>query len=831
MQVSLSWLNEYVDLTDRTPEQIAHELTMSGLEVEEIEEIKPKFTNIVTARIEKIDQHPNADKLHLVTINNGTALKTVVCGAQNIKEGQVIPYASVGSNVLNRKTGEQFTLTPATIRGVESQGMLCSADELGVDDRNYQEEDGILILNRLFPDVKLGEDVEKVLGFDNDVVFHVAPTANRGDEMSVIGIARELCAIFDKPLKQDYVNVNSLLPKEGFEVEIKDNDVCKYYSIAVLKNLVTKPSPEWMQKRLLSSGIRAINNIVDITNYVLMEYGTPLHAFDYDKLNGYLCVRRATEGEKLVTLDEVERDLTTDSVVISTKEEAVCLGGVFGGANSEIDDNSKNIALEAAYFTPATNRKSSRSVGYRSEACARFERGVDILAVKAGMQRAIDLLVQYADATVECVVSTGNAEYKPIEITLRFSEIKRILGCEIEKEKCVNILEKLGFTLLGKNDAAAKFEVPSFRAEDVTREIDLIEEIARINGYDKITPSLPSKSATPVISLEERVVKKVRTMMAGAGFDEVVTNSLIGEPLLNTFGIKFDKENAIYVENPQSEEYTMLRQTLAANMLNCLKYNWDNGQKNLWFYEFGKTYLKVAETDEKNAGVLETQVVAGIMCGNKENRKWSSNDSKVSGNVDFYSVKGVVDKILKEFNLDKRVKYQLLSESSLAESHTVLHPYKTAVLTLLGKKPQIVGYYGEVHPELAAKLKINQPAFLFKLDMDAVIASVNETVPRYKKLPQFPEVQRDLAAIIPAGYPWADLEKLVKKGVDNSLFNGCEIFDVYQGEHVQDGFKSVAFRVKMQDANSTLTDEIIEQQMANIRSVLKKSVSEISFRE
>lgn len=831
MQVSLSWLNEFVDLTDKTPEQIAHELTMSGLEVEEIEEIKPKFTNIVTAKIEKIDQHPNADKLHLVTINNGTALKTVVCGAQNIQEGQVIPYASVGSNVLNRKTGEQFTLTPATIRGVESQGMLCSADELGVDDRNYQEEDGILILNRLFPDVKLGEDVEKVLGFDNDVVFHVAPTANRGDEMSVIGIARELCAIFDKPLKQDYVKVNSLLPNEGFDVEIKDSDVCKYYSIAVLKNLVTKPSPEWMQKRLLTSGIRAINNVVDITNYVLMEYGTPLHAFDYDKLNGYLSVRRAVEGEKLVTLDEVERELTTDSVVIATKEEAVCLGGVFGGANSEIDDNSKNIALEAAYFTPATNRKSSRSVGYRSEACARFERGVDILAVKAGMQRAIDLLVQYADAKVECVVSTGNAEYKPIEITLRFSEIKRILGCEIEKEKCVNILEKLGFTLLGKNDAAAKFEVPSFRSEDVTREIDLIEEIARINGYDKITPSLPSKSATPVISLEERVVKKVRTMMAGAGFDEVVTNSLIGEPLLNSFGIKFDRENAIFVENPQSEEYTMLRQTLAANMLNCLKYNWDNGQKNLWFYELGKTYLKVAPADEKSAGVKENQVIAGVMCGNKENRKWSSNESKVSVNVDFYAIKGIVDKILKEFNLDKRVKYQLLSESPLANTHTVLHPYKTAVLTLLGKKPQVVGYYGEVHPELAAKLKINQPAFLFKLDLDAVIESVNETVPRYKKLPQFPEVQRDLAAIIPADYPWADLEKLVKKGVDNSLFNGCEIFDVYQGEHVQDGFKSVAFRVKMQDANTTLTDEIIEQQMANIRSVLKKSISEISFRE
>lgn len=319
--------------------------------------------------------------------------------------------------------------------------------------------------------------------------------------------------------------------------------------------------------------------------------------------------------------------------------------------------------------------------------------------------------------------------------------------------------------------------------------------------------------------------------MAGSGFDEIVTNSLIGEPLLNSFGIKFDKDNAIFVENPQSEEYTMLRQTLAANMLNCLKYNWDNGQKNLWFYELGKTYIKVAPADEKSAGVKESQVLAGMMCGNKENRKWSSATSKVSANVDFYSIKGVVDKLLKEFNLDKRVKYQLLSESPLANTHTVLHPYKTAVLTLLGKQPQVIGYYGELHPEIAAKLKINQPAFLFKLDLDMVISSVNETVPRYKKLPQFPEVQRDLAAIIPAEYPWADLEKLIKKGVDNSLFNGCEIFDVYQGEHVQEGFKSVAFRVKIQDANATLTDEIIEQQMANIRSVLKKSINEISFRE
>lgn len=831
MQVAISWLNEFVDLTDKTPEEIAHELTMSGLEVEEIEEIKPKFTNIVTARIEKIDQHPNADKLHLVTINNGSGLKTVVCGAQNIAEGQIIPYASVGSKVLNRKTGEEFTLTPAVIRGVESQGMLCSADELGVDDRNYQEEDGILILNRIFPDVKIGEDVEKVLGFNNDVVLHVAPTANRGDEMSVIGIARELCALFDKPLKQNYVKPDETIPNKGFEVEIIDEEPCKYYSIAVLKDIKIKPSPDWMQQRLLTSGIRAINNVVDITNYVLLEYGTPLHAFDYDKLDGYLSVRYAHPGEKLVTLDEIERELTSESVVIATKKEAVCLGGVFGGANSEIDENSKNLALEAAYFTPATNRKSARSVGYRSEACARFERGVDRLAVKSGLQRAINLLVEYADAKVECVTSTGSADYEPINITLRFSEIKRLLGCDIEQEKCISILEKLGFRLLGKNDAAARIEVPSFRADDVTREVDLIEEIARINGYDKITPTLPAKSATPVISTEEKIIKKVRTIMSASGFDEAVTTSLIGEPLLNQFGIKFDSENAIYVENPQSEDYTMLRQTLAANMLNCLKYNWDNGQKTLWFYELGKTYLKTAPADAKNAGVEERQILSGVMCGNKENRKWSSNTPKVNQNIDFYSIKGVVDKVLAELSLDKRVKYQLQAESPLAESHSTMHPYKTAVLTLLGKQPQIIGYYGEIHPELLNKLKINQPAYIFKLDLDAMIAAVNETVARYKKLPQFPEVQRDLAVIIPDSYPWAELEKLVKKGVANNLFNGCEIFDVYQGEHVDAGFKSVAFRVKMQDTAQTLTDDVIEQQMANIRSVIKKNISEASFRE
>ena len=619
MQVSINWLNEFVDLSNIEDEQIAHELTMSGLEVEAIEEVKPRFTNIKTVKIEKIDNHPNSDHLHLVTVNTGSGLKTVVCGAQNIKEGQIVPYASVGSQVLDRKTGEMFTLTPAVIRGVESQGMLCSADELGVAERNYQEEDGILILNRIFPDVKIGENVEDVLGFEKDTVIDVAPTANRGDQMSVIGVARELSSLFNTPLKFSPLESTRDLSTDKFKVEIIDKDVCKYYSIGVLKDIKIKPSPDWMQKRLLASGIRAINNVVDITNYVLLEYGTPLHAFDLDKLNGYLCVRRAKEGEKLVTLDGVERTLTTDSVLIATKEEGVCLGGVFGGANSEIDDNTTSIALEAAYFTPASNRKSSRSAGYRSEASARFERGIDIEAVKPALMRAMQLMVELADAKIEGVVEAGNNRLEPIEITLRYPQVKRILGVEIAPERCDSILENLGFERLGGNAAAAKFLVPSFRAYDVTREIDLIEEIARINGYDKITPTLPNKMQTPVITLEEKVVKKVHELMLSSGLNEIVTTSLIGKPLLDKYMIPYDDEKAVKVLNPISEESAMLRETLAVSVLNCMKYNYDNGQKTFWAYEIGKTYSIEGTSDEKNTGVKETKVLAGVLTGDVEN--------------------------------------------------------------------------------------------------------------------------------------------------------------------------------------------------------------------
>ena len=551
-----------------------------------------------------------------------------------------------------------------------------------------------------------------------------------------------------------------------------------------------------------------------------------MHAFDYDKLDGYLCVRRAKEGEKLVTLDEVERNLTRDTVVIATKDKPVCLGGVFGGLNSEIDANTTAIALEAAYFTPATNRKSSRSVGYRSEASARYERGIDIEAVKPALMRAIQLLIEFADAEVVGVVEDGKNKLEPIEITLRYNQVAKLLGCEIAPERCDAILEKLGFEKLGGNAAAAKFSVPSFRAYDVTREVDLIEEIARINGYDKISPTLPQKMITPTISLEERTLKKVHSLMQSAGLNEIITGSLIGKPMLDKYMMTYDEDKAVKVMNPVSEECTMLRQNLAVSVLNCMKYNYDNGQKNFWAYEIGKTYEIEKPADLKTSGVKETQVLAGIITGEVENSKW-----QVKTSPDFYTVKGIVESLFEEFGVSKRVKIVPLEESNLKDSNTILHPYRSAAICILGKQLTTIGYMGQIHPLLKDKMKFKQEAYIFSVDVDVLISIIKENTPRFKHLPQFPEVKRDLAFVISDKISYEEIQRVIKSGVQQNIYCGSEVFDVYQGENIEKGYKSLAFRIKMLDENTTLTDDVIERNMQSVREKLQKAYADISFRE
>lgn len=819
MLVSLEWLNEYIDLKGVTPEQIAHELTMSGLEVEAIEKIEAKFTNIVTAEILEIKKHPDADKLSLVTIFNGKENREVVCGAQNLVKGAIIPYASVGSKVLDRKTGEQFELKPVKIRGVESQGMLCSDDELGVAEQKLQEEDGILMLHRIFPEVKAGIDVREVLNIKEDIVFDVAPTANRGDQMSVLGVARELSAIFNRKFAFSKIETDKDLSNAEFEVEIIDEDTCKYYAAATLKDIKIKPSPDWMKNRLIASGVRSINNVVDITNYVMLEYGQPLHAFDLDKLNGYLCVRRAKEGETIITLDEVERKLTKDSVLIADREKGVALAGVMGGNNSEIGDNTVNIALESAYFTPATNRRSSRSVGHRTDACARFERGVDIENVKPALMRAIGLLIELADAKVIGIAETGNDKLPEMPITLRFSEIKRILGIEIEQEKCIEILSNLGFELQGKNELAARVLTPSYRQQDATREIDLIEEIARIYGYDRIQATLPAKTFAPTISEESKNLVQINKILLGQGLNEIVTSSLIGEPMLNWAGLSYDNEKAVKVSNPQSEDHTMLRQSLVPNMLQVVKNNFDNGQKNLMLYEIGRTYLRTAEPTEKNAGVEERRVLQIGLSGNLNNSKLSGQKS-----FDFYSIKGILENIFKELKVEGRIQYQT------AENTSWLHPGKAAQAVILGKEPMVIATFGELHPNRKNKFKLNQDVYLAELDLELLLSIINNSVAKFKQLAQFPAVYRDMAFVIPDSVSHQEIAKIIKKSA-SKLFTGSDIFDVYKGEHVKEGCKSVAYRVHLQDETATLTDEIVDKEIATIKAGLKKSFAGLEFRE
>jgi len=806
-------------IANLSPEQIAHELTMSGLEVEEIEKIGADFTNIVVAEIREINPHPDAEKLQLAKVFNGAEEKIVVCGAKNIAVGQFIPYATVGSEVMDRKTGEKFTLKPAKIRGVESQGMLCSAEELGLKTSDYQTEDGILVLNK-FKNVKIGQDLKNVLGIKEDSVLHVAPTANRGDEMSVLGIAREIAAIFNKPLKYPEIKSYENRQNSDFSLEIKDLDTCKYYSVGVIKDVKINPAPEWMKRRLLAAGVRSINNVVDITNYVMLEYGQPLHAFDTDKLGeNYLSVRRAYKDEKTTTLDETERELTTESVLIATKNENVGLAGLMGGFTSEVDANTKNITLESAYFIPQTTRKSARSVGLRTEASARFERGVDMGSVKPALMRAMHLMEEFADAKIIGISETGENKLSDIDITLRFNEIKRILGTEIPEPKCVEILENLGFETLGRNSFSAKFRVPSYRINDVTREIDLIEEISRIHGYDKIETTLPKNTQPSEASKETQTIEKIHKIFIGKGFREVVTSSLTGKPLLDWIGINCNDSEAVKVVNPQSDEYTMLRQNLIPSIAHVVKYNFDQGQKNLWIYEIGKTFFYKGNTDQKNTGVEEKRILAGAISGNI-----NQGIAKNKDEADFYELKGVVETFLKELKIDSRVEYEPVSDVSY------FHPGRTAQIKLSAKNSPIIGAFGELHPDTAEKCKFNQPVYVFEIYLDLLLNNLNYATPKFKQLSQFPSVTRDIAFIISQNIPCQDIIKTIKKA-SSSLFRKTEIFDLYQGQHVPEGAKSVAFRITLQDMEATLTDEKIDDEIQKIREGLKKAYPDASFRE
>lgn len=826
MRVSLEWLNEYVNLDGLSAETIAEALTNAGLEVEEIQRLGGNFSGVYVGKVQAVDPHPNADKLRLVTVDLKTETMQVVCGAPNVEKEMLIAFAKVGAQVINRKDGTSFTLEPAKIRGVESSGMICSLDELGLQDLYPKGEDGIWPLGDVVSEETLGQDLKQALKLEADTVLDVAPTANRGDLMSILGVAREIAALFDRDVhlpEAPHFPSNPAPPP--VLVKLPQPEVCQYYAGAILKNVKVGPAPDWMSRRLQAAGIRPINNVVDITNYVMLETGQPLHAFDQVKLGmaGEVSVRRARDGETLTTLDEIQRKLNTESVLITMNQRLVALAGVMGGRDTEIDEASQHVFLESAYFPQATNRRSAKSVGIRTEASARFERGVDPGTCKLALQRALVLLKKHAGA--EYVNFTESAPYKPreVEVSLRYKRIDKLLGLHLDPEQVSKVLRKLGFLLKpSKDHDKVLVSVPTYRQHDVSREIDLIEEIIRIYGYDNVPYTLPEKTASVPSSFRRNLLSGISRTLSGTGLHEVVTTSLIGEALLEKTGFLLDRDQLVRVTNSHSEEHTLLRQSLLPNLIEVGKFNQAQGIDDVWIFELGRTYFKKGKPAEKHSGVVEKLCASGLITGSELRGDWH-----LKAPTDFYTAKGILESLFTE----------LLPTSGTVrfepeKGKPFLHPGKSArILLSQGKSsPVTCGFLGELHPTLQELLKFRQPVYLFELDVEALhkfLKQLSDKAPP-TRISAFPSVKRDIAFLAPETLSHQEILTRLQS-LENPMIRHIQLFDEYRGQQLGQGNRSLAYRFTLQSDESTLTDADIEAVMGKVKQTLSETLP-VTFR-
>jgi phenylalanyl-tRNA synthetase beta chain len=825
MLISLSWLKDYVNIDGLSPEALSEALTNAGLEVESIETVGAKFTGVIVAEVKAVAPHPNADKLRLVTVDTGKETVQVVCGAPNVRPNIRIAFAQLGATVLNRKDGTSFQLTPAKIRGVDSCGMVCSIDELGLTEMGFHcDEDGIWPIQDITKGVPLGTDLKDALKLETEVILDTAPTANRGDLMSLMGTAREVAALFDREL-----SLPTPQPPSRYQspiqlvVKLTDPTVCAYYAGAVIRNLKVGPSPDWLVKKLNASGIRSINNLVDITNLVMLETGQPLHAFDLTKLGsvGEVGVRRAQSAdhlkpETLKTLDGVERTLTSESVVITLNNQPVALAGVMGGESTEVDDTTTSIFLECAAFPSATTRRSAKSVGLRSEASARFERGVDVASCKSALYRAIALYTEIAGGEYINLAEDGDCQLKPLEVPLRLSRMERILGITIPADQVQAILHKLGFQLKpSKEKDVWTVVVPSYRQIDVYREIDLIEEVVRVYGYDHIPYTLPDRTDTASNTQRQRWIQRLRSLMAGNGLNEVVTSSLIGDSLLEKTGFTINEAEAVKVSNSNSIDHTILRQSILPNLIEVAKFNQGQGLEQCWIFELGRTYFQKGKAPDrsqpKQTSVIEKLTLSGLIMGNRHQGTWAQSQKAVT---DFYTAKGILERLFKGI-LPEKVSVAFQPQGSI----NTCHPGKCADVILDGKK---VGYLGELHPTRQQALKFRQPLYVFELDMESLfkVLKQQQDKPQPIQISVYPSVKRDMAFSSPVTVSHQEL-LTVMEGLKNPIIRQIELFDEYRGAQVGEGLRSLAYRFTLQSDEETLTDEQIDGLMNDVRQTLQ----------
>ncbi len=780
MKISLNWLNDYIDLKDIPLNEILDKLTYAGLEVEEVEDQAKNFENIVVGFVIEAKKHPNADKLSLCKVSDGTDEFNVVCGAPNVATGQKIAFAKVGSIIPNGK----FKLEKAKIRGEVSFGMICSERELNLGENH----EGIIILD---PSLKEGTPIADALEM-NDVVLEIAITPNRADALSHIGIARELSALFDRPYHYPEIHLKESGKKssELASVEIIDAENCPRYIGKVVSNVQIKESPAWLKKKIKSIGSRPINNVVDVTNFILHEVGQPLHAFDLDKLNGKkIIIRGAGKDSKFTTLDSKERTLNQKDLMICDAKIPVAIAGVMGGENSEVNDSTKNILIESAFFNPSSIRKTTKQLGLSTDASYRFERGTDPNITVWAAQRAAQLIQEIAGGKI--AVGEIDAYPKPIEkrdTTLRYSRLNQILGYHIENDEVEKILTRLGFEVKEKlaNDLAVF--IPSYR-HDVEREIDLIEEVARIYGYNKI-PEVSKISVT----LEEKVdhsafVDKTRMFLQSLGFYEIITNSFISEEIANRFG------KPIHVLNPQSSELSHIRPSLLPGMLITISNNLKVNERDLQLFEIGKVFEKSNERKiESFDDFTETEQLLMVLSGNLTRTEWFEKDRP----ADVYDIKGIVESFVNKLFPGVEFDTQKSNEDS---------PYFESVLILMTGNKKI-GHLGKLKKEICAIFDVNQDVYVFQTNLEE-FKQISVPQKSFKELLKFPKIYRDCAFVLNSDIESDRVVEVIKENGSNLLHN-VKLFDIFQSESLGTGKKSLAFQLEYYDPARTLTEEEIE---------------------
>ena len=801
MFVSYKWLQDYVDLSGITPEELAEKITKSGIEVEGVETLNEGIKGVVIGYVVEREQHPNADKLNKCLVDVGDeAPIQIICGAPNVAQGQKVAVAKVGAVLPGN-----FKIKRAKLRGEESNGMICSLQELGMEGKIVPKEyaEGIFV----FPgDAEVGTDAIEALNRD-DSVLELGLTPNRSDCLSMLGVAYEVAAILGREVKLPDVSLESSsdMASDYIDIKVEAKDDNPLYVAKVIRNVKIAPSPLWMQTRLMAAGIRPHNNVVDITNYILLEYGQPLHAFDYDRLGSKeIVVRRATKGETIVTLDDVKRTLSADHLVITNGKEPVALAGVMGGANSEVSSETTTVLLESAYFSGAAVRKASKDHGLRSEASARFEKGVDPNRVRVSGDRAAYLMAKYADGEVlGGSVEVDTLTVEPAVISITLEKINRVLGTELTMTVVEDIFARLQFDTNTEEDTIT-VTVPTRRG-DIRIEEDLIEEVARLYGYDNIPKTLPEGSSTPGhLTGYQQKRRVVRHFLEGAGLYQAITYSLTSEERVAQFAI--ENGDAISLAMPMSEDRSMLRLSIVPQLLEVLKYNSARQNESFGVYETGAVFLanKGDELPE------EREHLAAAITGVWHSHSWQGEKKP----VDFYVLKGILEGLFNKLGVSSQINY-------VQSKMDGLHPGRTAEILLNGAK---IGFVGQVHPTMQKNFDLKD-TFVFELSLKAVLEASTEPL-HYNAIPRFPSITRDIALVAEKETASGQLKEIIAEA-GGKLLKDVQVFDLYEGDRMEAGKKSIAFSLKYEDPEKTLTDEEVTKVHEKVLEALKEKAGAV----